>query len=73
MNDVEEELLTVEVKHATFEEWWEPYTLGVGPAGDYVVGLDPEGSEELRERCRDRLPDPPFVISAGAWSARARA
>ena len=22
---------TVQVKHATFEEWWEPFTLGVGP------------------------------------------
>ena len=25
---------------ATFEEWWEPYTYGVGPAGAYVASLD---------------------------------
>ena len=73
LTDVEEESLTVTVEHATFEEWWEPYTLGVGPAGSYVAGLDPEAREELRERCRERLPDPPIVISASAWSARARA
>jgi len=72
MTGVEEEPLTVNVEHETFEEWWEPYTLGVGPAGAYVAGLAPEVREELRERCRERLPEPPFVISARAWSARAR-
>jgi ubiquinone/menaquinone biosynthesis C-methylase UbiE len=25
--------LSVTVEHATFESWWEPFTLGVGPAG----------------------------------------
>jgi SAM-dependent methyltransferase len=72
MSDLEEEALTVEVEHATFEEWWEPYTLGVGPAGAYVAGLDPERQEKLRERCRALLPDPPFVIESRAWAARAR-
>ena len=42
LHDVEESDLTVRVEHASFEEWWEPYTLGVGPAGDYVASLDPE-------------------------------
>ena len=73
LSDVEEEALVVEVEHASFEEWWEPYTLGVGPAGDYVAGLDPEARERLRERCRERLSDPPFVIASRAWSARGRA
>ena len=73
MTDVEEDPLTVNVEHATFDEWWEPYTLGVGPAGAYIAGLAPEAREELRENCRARLPEPPFTISASAWSARARA
>jgi len=73
LTDVEEQSLTVTVEHGTFEEWWEPYTLGVGPAGSYVAGLDPEAREELRERCRELLSDPPIVVSASAWSARARA
>ena len=71
LRDIEEVALTVEVEHPTFEEWWEPYMLGVGPAGAYVAGLDAERQEELRERCRERLPAPPFVISALAWTARA--
>ena len=73
MTGVDEEPLTVRVEHATFEEWWEPYTLGVGPAGSYIAGLAPEAREELREKCRALLPEPPFTISASAWSARARA
>src|SRR6516225_1133234 len=28
--------LTVQATYASFEEWWEPFTLGVGPAGEYV-------------------------------------
>ena len=61
------------VEHASFEEWWEPYTLGVGPAGDYVAGLDPERRAELRERCRAKLPPAPFTVDVRAWCARARA
>ena len=60
------------VEHASFEEWWEPYTLGVGRAGDYVAGLDPERRAELRERCRAKLPPAPFAVDARAWCARAR-
>ena len=73
LDEVEELPLTVDVEHQTFEEWWEPYTLGVGPAGAYVAGLDPDRRERLREICRARLPDAPFVISARAWCARGRA
>jgi SAM-dependent methyltransferase len=70
LREIEETALTVSVEHPTFEEWWEPYTLGVGPAGAYVAGLDPEAQANLRERCRSWLPEPPFVIEASAWSAR---
>jgi SAM-dependent methyltransferase len=73
LRDVEASSLTVRVEHATFEEWWEPYTLGVGPAGDYVAGLDPERRDALRERCREKLPDAPFTVDVRAWCARARA
>ena len=70
MREIEETALPIRVEHATFDEWWEPFTLGVGPAGAYVVGLDPERQAELRERCRQRLPEPPFTIPAKAWAAR---
>ena len=64
--------LTVRVRYASFEQWWEPFTLGVGPAGAYVAGLSPERRAELRERCRRLLPAGPVEISATAWAATCR-
>jgi SAM-dependent methyltransferase len=72
LHDVEETLLSVAVEHPTFEEWWEPFELGVGPAGGYTSRLDPQRREALREACRARLPAPPFVLTAAAWAARGR-
>ena len=70
LRDVEERLLSVSVEHSSFEDWWEPFTLGVGPAGAYTAGLDAERQAELRELCREKLPAAPFVPPAGAWAAR---
>jgi SAM-dependent methyltransferase len=63
--------LTVQVQHPTFDEWWEPFTLGVGPAGAYVASLDAEHQAALRERCRESLSLPP-KISATAWAVTGR-
>src|SRR4051795_817082 len=38
--DVRADELTVRVPVAGFHEWWEPFTLGVGPAGVYLAALD---------------------------------
>ena len=73
LREVEETALPVRVEHATFEEWWEPFTLGVGPAGVYVSKLDPDRRAELRERCREHLPEAPFTLASRAWAARGRA
>jgi SAM-dependent methyltransferase len=73
LGDVEERLLTVEVEHGSFDEWWEPFTLGVGPAGAYVQGLAEDARDRLRERCRELHPYAPFAVSASAWAARGMA
>jgi hypothetical protein len=70
LREIEERALSVIVHHPTFEEWWEPFTLGVGPAGDYAAGLDEERLAQLRERCRMLLPASPFGVTATAWAAR---
>jgi SAM-dependent methyltransferase len=70
--DADTVALVVEVEHASFEDWWRPFTLGVGPAGAHVAGLDDGAREELRERCRAALPPGPFSTRATAWAARAR-
>ena len=72
LGKIEATLLSVSVEHPTFQEWWEPFTLGVGPAGSYTAGLDPDGQARLRELCRERFPNEPFVVTARAWAARGR-
>jgi SAM-dependent methyltransferase len=64
---VEETELEAPFAPASFEEWWEPFLLGVGPAGQYVAGLDEEARAALRERCRTLLADAP---PAAVWAAR---
>jgi ubiquinone/menaquinone biosynthesis C-methylase UbiE len=70
LREIEETALSVSLEHPSFEEFWEPYTFGVGPAGAYVEKLDPDRRAQLRERCREALPDAPFVLTARAWTAR---
>ncbi|HEX6845125.1 MAG TPA: methyltransferase domain-containing protein [Actinomycetota bacterium] len=70
LRDVEEADLTITAAHRTFEEWWEPFTLGVGPAGAYAATLDPVDLAAIRHRCRQILGDGPFTIAAAAWAAR---
>jgi hypothetical protein len=70
LHEIQETTLSADLEHRTFEEWWEPFTHGVGPAGAYVAGLDAEGQAELRERCRTLLPTGPFVLTARAWATR---
>jgi SAM-dependent methyltransferase len=72
LREVEETALAVHLEHPTFEDWWEPFTLGVGPAGAYFAALDATKQAELREAARRRLPDPPFTLSARAWTARGK-
>ena len=70
---VEQSALELRVEHPSFDEWWQPFTLGVGPAGVYAAALDPDRLAELRERCRAKLPAAPFALSVRAWAARGTA
>ena len=69
IREIVESELVVAVEHPTFEEWWSPFLLGVGPAGAYVRDLDPARLETLRDRCRELAPDP-FRLDVVAWAAR---
>lgn len=70
LQHIEAAALSISTPHQTFDEWWQPYTLGVGPAGSYTAALDPDQRDRLRERCRSLLPTPPFVVTALAWAVR---
>jgi SAM-dependent methyltransferase len=67
LEDVVTAELEVPFEAASFEAWWEPFLLGVGPAGQYVAGLEEEARAALRERCRALLPGAPPAV---AWAAR---
>jgi SAM-dependent methyltransferase len=68
--DVEEVAIEFSVQHDDFEEWWTPYTEGVGPAGSYFASLGPDEKDALRERCHTMLPDGPFTLVSRAWAAK---
>ncbi len=68
---IESAALAVTLPLASFEAWWEPFTRGVGPAGAFVRGLDPDGRAALEAECRRRLPaDGPFSLDGVSWAAR---
>lgn len=68
---VQPSTLTVTVPFETFADWWEPFTYGVGPAGDYVAQLDDTPRGALRARCAELLPPAAFKLSASAWYVQA--
>lgn len=70
LDDVEETALPAGRTFSGFDDWWEPFTRGVGPGGGYVAQLGSEAARELRDRCRARLPEGPFRLTAHAWAAR---
>ena len=70
LREIEVTALSVSLEHPTFNSWWEPYTHGVGPAGDYLASLDADQSAELRDCCRQGVSSEPFVVTAVAWAAR---
>jgi len=70
LREVEQAELSATTAYETFEEWWYPYTLGVGPAGAHAQSLSPDELAEVRERCRQLLPEPSFAFTAYAWAVR---
>jgi SAM-dependent methyltransferase len=70
LDEVTEGSLTLAVEHRSFEEWWEPFTLGVGPAGTFVASLEPTYRARLREQCRKMVSEFPFTVRGRAWAAR---
>ena len=71
--DVSEVMLEMRTDFACFDDFWLPYTTGVGPQGMYVASLPPERREVLREALRRRFVgehDRPFSLRAAALAVR---
>ena len=59
---------------ASFEEYWQPFLGGQGPAPSYAMSLDEATRIHLRDRVRARIPvntDGSISMTARAWAVRA--
>lgn len=74
LDDVEETTLEIQTDFGSFDDYWLPYSSGVGPQGVYVDTLSPERRDALSECLRVRLfagrPDGAFSLSARALAVR---
>ncbi|MGH8612536.1 MAG: class I SAM-dependent methyltransferase [Gammaproteobacteria bacterium] len=74
LKDIEETGLEIRTDFSSLDDYWLPFTKGVGPQGVYVADLSPERRGTLRGALRKRLladrPDGPISLSAHAWAVR---
>jgi len=73
LRDVVEGALEARVDYAGFDDFWEPFTFGVGPAGQYLTSLPADRQAQVREACRSTVPDGPLSLTARAWLAQGTA
>ena len=72
MDEVETGHLTVETSYSGFDDLWEPFTFGVGPAGSYCAALEPERRQQLRDRLFENLGAPTGSFTLGARACAVR-
>jgi SAM-dependent methyltransferase len=62
--------LTARAHYDSFEDFWEPFELAVGPAGSYLGTLPEQQRSEVRDVCRGLVSSGSFTLEARAWYAR---
>jgi SAM-dependent methyltransferase len=67
--------LEVSARYESFDELWESFQRGVGPAGDFCASLSPDQREAVRDEYRRLIGHPTdgFTLGAEAWAVRGRA
>lgn len=71
LGHIEESTLHVSSTYASFDDLWNGFLAGVGPAGSYCAGLDAARRQRLRSALSARLGSPsgPFTLGAVARCA----
>jgi SAM-dependent methyltransferase len=74
LRDVEDGAIVVSASYELFDDLWEPFRAGVGPAGAHAASLAEPAQEQLRDELHRRLGSPagPFELDARAWYAVGR-
>jgi SAM-dependent methyltransferase len=72
LRKVEESPLEITMRFENFDDFWNPFLLGQGPAGGYVKRLQGNRVSALREEVRRRLGGPrgAFTLPARLWAVR---
>lgn len=73
LGEVEVKAFDVPMWFASFEDYWQPFLGGQGPAPAYAMSLDETTRERLRDRLRKCLPveaDGSISLTARAWAVR---
>jgi SAM-dependent methyltransferase len=68
--------IDIPTSFAGFDDYWQPFLGGQGPAPAYAMSLDEARRSELREILRTRVPagkDGAITLIARAWAVRAEA
>jgi len=75
LRDIETAPLAVAVRYADFDDYWQPFLTGTGPAGQYCISLEDRHREALREECLRALGTPrgSFRLTARSWAVRGKA
>jgi len=71
---VEVKPIDIPTPFANFDDYWQPFLGGQGPAPAYAMSLDKTARVRLRDRIRARLPiaaNGSISLTARAWAARA--
>ena len=68
----EDDTLVTGAHYEDFDDFWQPFTFAVGPAGNHLRGMAPDQQDAVRRECFALLgePDGPFDLEARAWYAR---
>ena len=68
--DVVDGELVAHADYSGFDDFWEPFTYGVGPAGAALAMLSDAERAGVESQCRAALPEGAFTLDARAWVAR---
>ena len=75
LNGVEVAPIEIETPFANFDDYWQPFLGGQGPAPAYAMSLDENARARLRDSIRERLPNRAagaISLTARAWAVRGR-
>lgn len=74
LEEIEVKAIEIPTSFANFDDYWQPFLGGQGPAPAYAMSLNETARVRLRDRIRERLPteaNGSISLTARAWAARA--